>query len=252
MRFLLFITSLLLFLNCGQKEKKLNAQQIVDQSIENAGGTIYDNATVNFDFRNTAYESYKNGGDYKLSRSFIDSLGEIKDVLTNAGFQRSINGEQINIPDSTASKYANSVNSVHYFVQLPYGLNAAAVKKELIGETEIGTKKYFEIKVTFKQDGGGLDHEDEYLYWIEMSDFTVDYFAYKYYTGEGGIRFRKAYNPRIVNGIRFVDYANYKVEPWESVELKTIPALFENNKLELLSQIKTENVKVEVNTNIAE
>ena len=150
------------------------------------------------------------------------------------------------MPDSTATKYANSVNSVHYFVQLPYGLNDPAVKKELLGEAEIIDKKYYEVKVTFAQDGGGTDHEDEYMYWIAKDNFTVDYFAYKFYTGEGGIRFRKAYNPRMVNGIRFVDYENYKLEPWKSVDLKTVDELFDAGKLELLSKIKTEDISVEI------
>ncbi|WP_417364456.1 DUF6503 family protein, partial [Galbibacter sp.] len=113
-------------------------------------------------------------------------------------------------------------------------------------EAEIIDKKYYEVKVTFAQDGGGTDHEDEYMYWIAKDNFTVDYFAYKFYTGEGGIRFRKAYNPRMVNGIRFVDYENYKLEPWKSVDLQNIEELFEAGKLELLSKIETEAISVEI------
>lgn len=245
MRLLITIILIPLFFACKQETKQLTAQQIIDKTIENAGGKKYDNAAIQFTFRGTQYNSSRNNGQFELSRSFTDSLGDIKDVLNNDGFERFVNGEKMNLPDSTATKYANSVNSVHYFAELPYGLNEAAVEKELVDTTEINGKKYYEVKVTFKQEGGGVDHGDIYMYWISQKDFTVDYFAYKYYTGKGGIRFRTAYNPRMVNGIRFADYKNYKAEPWKSVEVQDLDEMFEAGKLELLSDIKTEDVSVE-------
>lgn len=244
MRILPLIGFLLVLFSCKQEPKQLTAQEIIDKTIETAGGEKYDAATIQFAFRDIKYSSQRENGNYELTRTSTDSLGETRDVLTNSGFERSINGNKLILPDSTASKYANSINSVHYFVQLPYGLNAAAVNKELVGEAEIDGKKYYEIKVTFDQDGGGTDHEDVYMYWIAQDSFTVDYFAYKFYTDKGGIRFRKAYNPRVVNGLWFVDYENYKLEPWESVDLQTVDELFEAGKLELLSEIKTEDVSV--------
>lgn len=246
MRFLTIIGFLFVLISCKQNPKQLTAQLIIDKTIENAGGDKYENATINFTFRDTKYSSKRNKGQYELSRSFTDSLGEVMDILTNAGFERFVNGVKMELQDSIATKYCNSVNSVHYFVQLPYGLNEAAVKKELVGKAEIDGKKYYEIEVTFSKEGGGTDHDDVYLYWVEQKNFTVDYFAYKFYTGEGGIRFREAFNPRTVSGLRFADYKNYKLETWESVDLKTVDQLFEAGKLELLSEIKTEDVSVDI------
>ncbi len=246
MRFLTIIGFLFVLISCKQNPKQLTAQLIIDKTIENAGGDKYENATINFTFRDTKYSSKRNKGQYELSRSFTDSLGEVMDILTNAGFERFVNGVKMELQDSIAAKYSNSVNSVHYFVQLPYGLNEAAVKKELVGKAEIDGKKYYEIEVTFSKEGGGTDHDDVYLYWVEQKNFTVDYFAYKFYTGEGGIRFREAFNPRTVSGLRFADYKNYKLETWESVDLKTVDQLFEAGKLELLSEIKTEDVSVDI------
>ncbi|MGB3344586.1 MAG: DUF6503 family protein [Aequorivita sp.] len=241
-----YLPILLLFLiSCKQETKSLSAQQIIDKTIENAGGSKYENAAIQFSFREIDYSSHRKNGLFELTRSFTDSLGEVKDVLTNSGFNRFRNSEKVILVDSTANKYSNSVNSVHYFVQLPFGLNDAAVQKELMGETEIKGKSHYSIEVTFNQEGGGEDHDDVYMYWINMEDFTLDYFAYKFYTGEGGIRFREAYNPRTIGGLRFVDYKNYKIEPWESVDLKNLGELFDAGKLELLSDIKTENISVD-------
>lgn len=239
---------LLFFISCNQENKTLSAQQIVDKAIENAGGSKYENASIQFTFRDIAYSSLRSNGMYELTRSFADSLGEIKDVLTNSGFTRYRNSEKVNLADSTSIKYSNSINSVHYFVQLPFGLNDEAVQKELVGESEIKGEKYYKIEVTFKQEGGGTDHDDVYMYWINKAGFTLDYFAYKFYTDKGGIRFREAYNPRTIGGIRFADYRNYKIEPWESVDLKNLGDSFETGKLELLSDIKTEDIKVDVSS----
>lgn len=244
MKFLLLIGILIISYSCKQEEKQLTAQQIIDKTIENAGGAKYKAATIQFTFRDVKYSSQRENGNYQLTRTSTDSLGETRDVLTNLGFERYANGTKLILPDSTATKYANSVNSVHYFVQLPHGLNDPAVNKELVGEAEIDDKKYYEVKVTFAKEGGGTDHEDEYMYWIAKEGFTVDYLAYKFYTGKGGIRFRKAYNPRMVNGIRFVDYENYKLEPWEAVDLQNVEELFKTGKLELLSKIETEAISV--------
>lgn len=244
MKYFSILILLVLFNACNEEKKPLTAQEIVDNAIENAGGTKYDNARINFTFRDTEYSSKRHKGSFELTRSSTDSLGTLRDVLDNNGFQRFQNENNVDLPDSTATKYSNSINSVHYFVQLPYGLNSEAVVKELVGEAEIKDKKYYEIKVTFKQEGGGPDHDDVYMYWINQDDFTVDYFAYKFYTGKGGIRFREAYNPRTIDGLRFADYKNYKAEPWESVDLKDLDEMFSEGKLELLSDIKTENISV--------
>ena len=83
------------------------------------------------------------------------------------------------------------------------------------------------------------------MYWVDKKDFTVDYLAYKYAVNGGGIRFRKAYNERGIEGIRFVDYKNYKPETLD-VSLQDLDTLFENDKLELLSIIENTEVTVKL------
>tara|TARA_B100000953_G_scaffold299793_1_gene301047 strand:- start:586 stop:1329 length:744 start_codon:yes stop_codon:yes gene_type:complete len=235
---------LLLVISC--QEKELDANQIINKAIEVAGGEKYDSANISFTFRDKQYKSSRKNGRFHLERLQEDSLGnKITDIVTNNGFTRNRNNKELSLLDSIASKYSNSVNSVHYFVQLPYGLNGDAVNKNLLGKDSIKGKEYYEIKVTFNQDGGGTDYEDEYLYWINTSSFTVDYLAYSYHVNAGGIRFRAAFNPRIVNGLRFVDYKNY-AEDDLSTPLENLDALYEAGKLKLFSEIITEDVKVNI------
>lgn len=95
---------------------------------------------------------------------------------------------------------------------------------------------------------GGKDFDDVFMYWIHKQNFTVDYFAYKYSVEGGGIRFREAYNARIIEGIRFVDYNNYKPES-KDVSLEKLDSLFEKGALKLLSTIETEDITVTLGNN---
>lgn len=243
----LYTVFLVIVVSSCQEEPKSPAQEIVDKAIEKAGGENFERARIYFQFREMKYSSYRDNGVFELTRTFEDSLGEVRDVLTNEGFRRYRDGEEEALTDSLKTLYSSSVNSVHYFVQLPFGLNAPAVIKELVGESEIDGQPYYEIRVTFKQEGGGTDHEDEYMYWIHQEDYTVDYLAYRFYVNEGGIRFRRAYNPRRIEGLRFVDYENYKLEDnWQNIPLQDLDELYETDELPLLSIIETEVERVEI------
>lgn len=243
----LLIAVIVLNFSCKQSDTKfLTATSIIDKAIEVSGGTNYEVSTLSFDFRDKHYKAIRSNGIFKYERHFKDSLNQIKDELSNAGFKRFINNKLTKVADSMAPRYSRSVNSVHYFSVLPFGLNDAAVNKTLLNEVTIKGKSYYKIKVTFSQEGGGDDFEDVFVYWVAKDNFKVDYIAYSYIDSptELGLRFREAYNERYVNGIRFVDYNNYKPENGV-LDLYVLDSLFEAGELKLLSKIETENVKVD-------
>ena len=82
-----------------------------------------------------------------------------------------------------------------------------------------------------------------YYYWIHTESYKVEFLAYSFLVDGGGVRFREACNERYVNGIRFVDYRNFKPTS-KSVELSELPELFETDQLSLVSKIELKNVKV--------
>ncbi|NQY07671.1 MAG: deoxyribose-phosphate aldolase [Flavobacteriaceae bacterium] len=232
----------------GKIEKEtveLTAQTIVDSTIQLHGGDLYANSVKKFDFRGKTYIGSHEKGSYTLERMYSDSTGSYSAIVSSLGLHRFKDEALIKTPDSMVNRYSNSVNSVHYFAYLPYALNDKAVNKKLLGKESIKGKDYHKIEVTFEQDGGGDDFEDTYVYWINTETFTMDYLAYLYHTGKGGIRFREAYNPRTVNGIRFLDYNNYKPKDI-SVRVHNTGKLFGKGELELLSKIELENISVEL------
>lgn len=221
---------------------KPNAQSIVDACIEAHGGKKYDDLSVAFDFRNIHYTITNKNGQYVYARLQIDSSAhKIEDIVTNDSFVRKIDGVKIQLPDSMAAKYTRSVNSVAYFFLLPKPLNDPAVNKELLGVTKIKGKEYYKIKVKFDQEGGGKDHNDVFVYWIEKKSKSMDYFAYSYETDGGGIRFREAFNQKSQNGIKYSDYKNYGFEDLKT-KLEDLDVLFEQNKIHLKSEIINLNV----------
>jgi hypothetical protein len=233
------------FLMTGCSPERPDAQQIIDQAIAVSGGEKYLASTVAFDFRERHYVGKRNGGTYSYERITEDSSQTIHDYVTNSGFRREIQGEIVTVPDSLASRYSASVNSVLYFALLPYGLNDPSVKKEYLGETEVEGDKYHKLQITFQAEGGGEDFEDVYHYWIHATKFTIGYLAYSFQENdETSFRFRKAYNPRQVNGITFLDYVNYKPEH-HSIPLAEAENLFKEGKLQQLSIIELKNITVQ-------
>ena len=113
----------------------------------------------------------------------------------------------------------------------------------LIGTEELVGEIYYKIKVTFDQEGGGEDYEDVFVYWIHKENFSMDYFGYYYKNDGGGIRFREAINRHKVGGITLSDYKNFK-GPDGYDDVASLAAMYQDDDLELLSEIKLENLKI--------
>jgi hypothetical protein len=238
---LLLIGVGLLITSCDTRSE---AQRIVDDSIEAHGGETYQNSLIEFDFRNIHYTIFKTDSEFEYSREFTDSTGIVKDILNNSGFTRSVNGVQIDtLTEERIGAFSRSVNSVAYFAFLPYGLNDSSVIKEYLGETTIKDKIYHLIKVTFQQEGGGEDFDDQFLYWIGKEDHFIDFIAYSYHTDGGGVRMREVKDVIEVEGIRFQNYLNLKPED-KNTPVEKLQDLYLSGDLELLSEINLENIKV--------
>lgn len=241
-RILIILLITVVFGCSGKKESFSDPQIIVDKSIEASGGDLYRSSDISFTFREREYHRYREGGKRVLMRLTKTDTARIEDLLSGSLFERRIDGEIQSLPDSTSLSLAEAVNSVHYFAYLPKGLNDAAVNKTYLGPEKIKGSRYHKVQVTFDQEGGGTDFEDVFVYWFNAETFLPDYLAYEYNTNGGGKRFREAFNPRRVGGIRFVDYRNYKYSG--PLHVSELDSLFVRDELEFLSLIELEEIKV--------
>lgn len=236
----------MVLIGCAPQNDQDQAQKVIDKAIKANGAQLFATKKVAFDFRNKHYTVSRSGSEYTYTRSFEDSIGQINDVLVNSSdFSRSINGQEIGLTEEWKTRFGSSVNSVLYFVEILNRLNDAAVFKSYLGKTTIKGESYHVIKVTFSQDGGGEDFQDEYRYWIHETSYTLDYLAYNYETDGGGARFRAAYDRVEVGGITFQNYVNYKPVPdTKETLLDDLPKFFESGELKELSKIVNENIEV--------
>ncbi|WP_299103229.1 DUF6503 family protein [uncultured Winogradskyella sp.] len=235
--------------NTEVRKTKLTADDIINKSIEISGGEKFKQSSLKFEFRDVYYQALRKNHEFLLVRILVKDNDSIFDMLSNVGFERYDNIDFVKLEDSIAKNYAASVNSVHYFSVLPHGLNDEAVNKMLLADEQIKGNEYYKIKVTFNENGGGEDFEDVFVYWLDKQSFKLDYLGYSYNEESGvGMRFREAYNERYVNGLRFVDYNNYKTKD-TNFKLENLGKAFENNQLELLSKIELENVEVQLINN---
>lgn len=241
------LITLITFVSCSGKKENTQtthisnaADSILTAAIKKHGGDHYEMAHFQFAFRGKTYTFKNDSSRFTYTRSQINGSDTIEDILNNDGFTRTLNGTLVDTPDSMQSKYAESINSVIYFATLPYKLQDPAVHSNYMGKTSIGQNEYHAIKITFSEENGGSDFDDEYYYWVQDKTNTIDYFAYNYTVNGGGVRFRAGYNPRIIEGIYFQDYVNYKADV--GTPLENLPNLYDLGQLEKLSLIETDSV----------
>jgi hypothetical protein len=262
-RIIIALTGLFLFAACNNeptvKEEKvksipdseilqedLTVEAIIDSVYEKYGSALIDQSNVYFDFRDFQYAYEQDKSGLKRSRKFTNDKGEnVFDLWQGDSLIRTINGRKVKLIEKDEKAYINSINSVFYFAFLPKALKDPSVNTELLDEVEINEKMYYKIKVTFEEDGGGDDFHDIFLYWVSIEDYSMDYFAYQYFTEGGGIRFREASQTKVVNGIVFQDYLNYG--PKENImdRYNEVVAIYKEDGLKVVSEINLENIRVE-------
>ncbi|MGI8636999.1 MAG: DUF6503 family protein [Segetibacter sp.] len=232
-----YIALVLISGSCGKKHIDEKAFQIVEKSIAQHGGKNYQDMNVSFDFRQFKVHLKQKEGVFLYERTFKDSLNnEVHDVLTNNSFSRIINNKKQDLTAKENDKYKEGLNAIAYFALLPYKLFEPAVILNYLGETTIENKKYDKIAVSFEEASGGKDHLDEFCYWINRNDHTMDYLSYS----NGGPRFRKAIKRTQVDGITFQDYENYEVLD-STLSAFNYDKAFATGRVKLLSKIEQFN-----------
>ena len=218
------------------------AKAIIDQAVAAHGGDAYQNKRISFDFRKFHLLLEQQGGTFRYERTYADSMGiPVKEVLTNESFSRTLNGRPQTLDTAQVGKYSRAVNSIAYFVLLPFKLIDPAVQPDVVGESQIDGQLYDKVRVRFRAEGGGKDYGDVFFYWFNRVTHTMDYLAYS----EGGPRFRKAINSKVVGGIRFQDYINYKGDEKDTTSVATYDRRYEAGQLPVLSTIEQTNIRVE-------
>ena len=248
----LYFLPIILLLACKsdnqkiQKDKstsdnEISAAYIVQKAIEKSGKARVKDHKITFEFRDKTYISKGICGQYKMTR--IDSSKHIKDVFYQDKLKRTVNGKVVQLPDSTATKIKSSINSVNYFVHLPYRLSDPAVQVERLANDTIDNQTYYQLEVKFKEAGGGEDYQDVYRYWFSKNNYSMDYLAYTFERNNSGMRFRAKRFEKKSNDVVFQDYNNFKPMS-DTVQMDELSLAYQKNQLKKISQIVTKSVAV--------
>lgn len=232
---LLSLAILITMASCNNKKVvDEKAAAIVQESIATYGGKHFEDMDVSFDFRQFRVRLMQDKGKFMYERTSKDSLNNVwHDALTNNGFTREKNGEKQSLSEEDINKYKEGINSIAYFMLLPYKLSEPAVNLKYLGEASIDNKKYDKIAVTFDAAGGGKDHLDEFCFWFRQTDHSMDFLSY----ANGGPRFRKAVKKDSVGGLIFQNYDNYQVLD-STIESFNYDTEFIAGSVQLLSKIE--------------
>lgn len=237
------LTLLIAGMSCSGSHTSKEAEQVVRAAMRVHGSSHFYGSKVSFTFREIEYEVVRKPSQYKYSRRFQRDSVWIEDVLINSTtFTRYQQGQAVDVPDTMEIKYANALNSVLYFFQLPLVLGDSAAFKSYKGTVRIKGEPYEVVKVTFSEESGGQDFQDVFYYWFHKKSHLLDYMAYSYETDGGGVRFREAIGRQEVGGILFQDYINFKAPI--GTALADLPTLYQSGQLEQLSTIMNENIQV--------
>ena len=224
----------------SQTSSEAMAKNIIAKSVEVHGGKAYNAFDISFDFRQFHFRVRQSRKSYFYQRSFKDTLGnEIADYLENGAFHRTVNGKKVELSEKEVVRYREATNSVPYFILLPYKLLDKAVNPVYIGETTIEGETYHKIKVTFDQEGGGMDYEDQFCYWFNKKTNTLDYLSYS----NGGPRFRKVIKREKVGDLIMQDYHNYQILDKE-IPVTEYDKAYLEGKFKLLSTIEQKNYRI--------
>lgn len=244
----IFISSIVIFIALivatnlvAQEDSNVNqAENILANAIKAHGGKKFKKAHYQFTFRDKVYQFKNNKAKYAYTMRKTVKEVNVVDVMENDEFIRTINDVNTPLGKKEQQGAMNGLNSVIYFATLPYKLLDPAVNLAYAGSANIKGQAYDILQVSFDEEGGGVDHDDQFLYWIRKDNHRIEYLAYSYQVNGGGVRFRAAYNTRMVDGILFQDYINYKAPL--GMPLAKLPAMYEKEELKKLSVIATESV----------
>lgn len=232
-----------LFVPVGCSPEEPDAQRIIDRAIDAHGGPAYESSEISFVFRDARYTVRHTGSRYHYERTRRDSAGVTVDVLTSGGFERTLNGVRVTLTERDSLAGSSTLNSVPYFVLLPFRLNDPAARKRYLGGAELAGEPYQMVEVTFAEDGGGRDWQDRFVYWVHREHHTMDYLAYRFGSGRRDTRFREANRVREVGGIRFADYRNFVVDSLD-FDIADYGRLFEEGAVSFLSEVEIDSIEV--------
>lgn len=192
-----------LALGCSQKQE-LSAIDILKKSAENSGYDRFINSKITFDIKDFHYTINRKHNDvvYTVERT-KDSINYLA-TYNNGQAAYFINSEQQ--PAGTYELFTNfRLEGLVNTLSIPHIFFDYGVKARRVDDVEIRNIQYYSLYVTITNPDKEKP-DDVFILYINKESFLVDYFADNYQLTNNKNLFRRLYNSRVVEGIRFYDH----------------------------------------------
>lgn len=231
-----------LSLKSNEKGVKL-AQKIERQ----AGGEVHQTATIKADYQGDQYVVSRNCGRFKIKRISTNAAQQtVTLTLSNVQLQKTVDGNVIKLTDSVQNQLVDQLLKHVFLLEFPFGINSQTVRKQYLKNETINGEKYAKLEVAFLRSRVKPAVIANYIIWINPETATVAFVANTSNSDKTEMEFRKAINPRLVNGIRVVDYEYYHLKTPNSATLSKLGFAFQQGKLKKIRQEEWHNLKVEI------
>lgn len=220
------------------------ARALIARAIEAHGLRRDEPTEIRFDFRGTPYRLVVGGPQRIYERTTATEQGTRVERLEGERFSSSLAGVEEALSEHEIGRGRRSLNSVAYFTLLPLPLEDPAVIARSLGSTTLGGRPYDTLEVRFRAEGGGEDHEDVFRYWLDPETHRIAYVAYRFATGAGGVRLRRASAQHEVSGVVLLDYDNHGLDGADATIDEAVRA-YEAGELPLVSRVELRDVRVQ-------
>lgn len=238
----------LLALGCATtaRGEKVARLPIVDQAIAHHGGDRYTSSETSYESCSKSgcsqVRARVDGGVFSFTVEGPTANGPRRVHMTNDTTAVWLDGLPRVLDADLAQRRRDWAMQRVYFAFLPFRLNDPDVWKEDLGLETWGDRQLHRVRISFSP-GSSTDADDTYAYWFDPETGAVVFFAYRYAGDPGGIRFRRAIDPRRVGGILFFDQENYGAEG-DALGVDMITPSFAEG-LRLVSTVRFVNVVIE-------
>lgn len=240
MRLTLLILLLLGFTAC-EKETPLTAKDILATSINKSGGEQFLYSQIKFHAADLDYYMERKGhiANFTVERK-SDSI-TYKATYEN-GYTNYYINDSIQQETPLTRRFINSnLEGFLYFVSFPHVLKQNAVILNRNADIEINKKSHYVLHVSFTKVEGEPDNEF-YLY-IDKETYLINYTAEKYANTGNLPMFKRYYNSRMIEGIRFADYYSFRSNE-EGAALENLVEQFKSYNLKDLRNIEFTDIEV--------
>ena len=240
-RFLLYLFTILLINSCVDSQQELDAQTLLDKSIDASGGEDFYNSVSTFVVNQFNYTVKRNGTDQHL---IVTS--EARNTRYRAEFNKGQRTYYVN--DSLVSNTGLNTRFIDvnlegfiYLLSVPHLLKTNASIYERMPDVVIQKKSYYTVKVSFTVVEG-LPQNEFYLY-IDPETFLVDFFAANYDLAKGTNNFYRIVNRQEVNGLSYFDYYSFTAES-EDITLESLYKSFNALTIREINYVQLKDIQV--------